>query len=200
MNEELIQEIKNRALEDGVPIMADEGIEYVKRFLKDNQVTSLLEIGTAVGYSSIVFASFVEDLQIVTLENDEQRYRQAVANIERAGLTGRIKPILADARGFSLEGRFRCLFLDGPKAHNEELYKIYRDNLTDDGIIIVDDVYLYGILDDPQRKIKRRLRPLVTKLRNFREEMLSDPAYESEYLKIGDGLLICKKRETISNE
>ena len=200
MNEELIEQIKNQALQDGVPIMADEGIDYVKRFLRNSQVTSMLEIGTAVGYSSIVFASFVEGLRIVTLENDPERYRKAVENIARANLEDRITAINADARTYHLDEKFQCLFLDGPKAHNEELYKIYRDNLTDDGIIIVDDVYLYGILDDPQRKIKRRLRPLVTKLRNFREEMLSDPAYESEYLKIGDGLLICKKRETISNE
>ena len=200
MNEELIAEIREKALADGVPIMEDESLDYVRRFLKENSVSSLLEIGTAVAYSSIAFASYVEDLNIVTVENDEERYRQAVSNIERAGLGGRITPILADARHYKLDGKFRCLFLDGPKAHNQELYKIYRDNLSDDGIIIVDDVYLYGILDDPNRKIKRRLRPLVKKLRDFRQEMLSDPAYESSYLQIGDGLLICKKRENKTNE
>ncbi|MCR5066550.1 MAG: O-methyltransferase [Erysipelotrichaceae bacterium] len=200
MNEELIKQIREQAVKDGVPVMEEESIDYVRRFLKENSVRSMLEIGTAVGYSSIVFASYIEDLRIVTLENDPERHRQAVANIERAGLSDRIKPLLADARQFSLDEKFQCLFLDGPKAHNEELYKIYRDNLTDDGIIIVDDVYLYGILDDPQRKIKRRLRPLVNKLRAFREEMLSDAAYESTYLQIGDGLLICKKRENKSNE
>ncbi len=200
MNEELIKQIREQAVKDGVPVMEEESIDYVRRFLKENSVRSMLEIGTAVGYSSIVFASYIEDLHIVTLENDPERHRQAVANIERAGLSDRIKPLLADARQFSLNEKFQCLFLDGPKAHNEELYKIYRDNLTDDGIIIVDDVYLYGILDDPQRKIKRRLRPLVNKLRAFREEMLSDEAYESTYLRIGDGLLICKKRENKSNE
>ena len=200
MNEELIRQIREQAVKDGVPVMEEESIDYVRRFLKENNVRSMLEIGTAVGYSSIVFASYIEDLNIVTLENDPERHRQAVANIERAGLSERIRPLLADARQFSLNEKFRCLFLDGPKAHNEELYKIYRDNLTDDGIIIVDDVYLYGILDDPQRKIKRRLRPLVNKLRAFREEMLSDAAYESTYLQIGDGLLICKKRENKSNE
>ncbi|MBO4219001.1 MAG: O-methyltransferase [Erysipelotrichaceae bacterium] len=200
MNEELIAQIRQKAREDGVPIMDDEGIDYVADFLKRSRVDSLLEIGTAVGYSAIVFASCSEDLHIVTLENDEQRYRQAVENIAEAGLKERITPILTDARQYHLEGKFRCLFLDGPKAHNAELLKIYQDNLTDDGIIIVDDVYLYGILDDPGRKIKRRLRPLVQKLRDFREGMLSDPAYESTYLQIGDGLLICKKRENKPNE
>ena len=200
MNEELIARIREEAIQDKVPIMEDEGIEYVRQYLKDHQIRSLLEIGTAVGYSSIVFASYVEDLQIVTLEKDEQRYHKALENIRQAGLSERIHVILTDARQFTLDEKFDCLFLDGPKAHNGQLLKNYQKNLNENGIIIVDDVYFHGMIDGPEENVGRRLKPLVRKLKAFRETMLKDPNYDSEYLQLGDGLLICKKKEKDEDE
>ena len=195
MNEELISKIREKALNDGVPIMEDEGINYVRQFLKDNDVKSLLEIGTAVGYSSIVFASYCPDLHITTVEIDQQRHQTAVKNIEEAGLTDRITAVLANAREFECEEKFDVLFLDGPKAHNQQLLERFEKNLKEDGIIIVDDVYFHGFLDAQEDQIGKRLKPLVKKFKKFREDMLNSDKYESEYLQIGDGVMICRRRK-----
>ena len=90
MNENLIESIKQRALADKVPIMEDESLNYVVNYLKENKITSLLEVGTAVGYSSICFANSNPKLKIVTLEKDETRYNIAVENIKLANLEKRI--------------------------------------------------------------------------------------------------------------
>ncbi len=198
MNANLIETIKQKALEDKVPIMEDESLKYVVSFLKENNITSLLEIGTAVGYSSICFASSNPKLRIVTLEIDEKRYNIAQKNISLANLEDRITAILTDAREYGLDEKFDVLFLDGPKAHNQQLFERYLKNLKDDGTIIVDNVYFHGYIDSPELIKKKRLRPLVRKLAKFREDMLNHPDFASEYLEIGDGLLICRRR--IKNE
>ena len=194
-NIELISEIKKEALENKVPIMEDDGLNYVLKFLKENDIKSLLEIGTAVGYSSICFASSKADLKIVTLEKDEARYKKALENIHKVNLEDRITAILTDAREYTLDQQFDCLFLDGPKAHNQQLLENYSRNLKKGGYIVVDDVYFHGFVDHPETLNTPRLKPLVKKLTKFRNDMLNSSEYESQYLEIGDGLLICRRRE-----
>ncbi|MDI9540304.1 MAG: O-methyltransferase [Bacillota bacterium] len=195
MNENLIESIKQRALADKVPIMEDESLNYVVNYLKENKITSLLEVGTAVGYSSICFANSNPKLKIVTLEKDETRYNIAVENIKLANLEKRIIAVLADAREYQLHDKFDVLFLDGPKAHNQQLLERYLRNLKEDGIVIVDNMYFHGYIDNPELIKKKRLKPLVLKMAKFKEDMLNHPDFVSEYIEIGDGLLICKRRE-----
>ncbi|MGI6607378.1 MAG: O-methyltransferase [Erysipelotrichaceae bacterium] len=195
MNRQLIETIRQKALADKIPIIEDESLRYVVNYLKENNITSLLEIGTAVGYSSICFAVDNPKLEIVTLEIDEERYNIARKNIELAGLEDRIIPVLADARKYDLDSKFDVLFLDGPKAHNQQLLERFLKNLKEDGTVIVDNVYFHGYIDNPQLIKKKRLKPLVKKLAEFRKNMLNHPDFESKYLKIGDGLLICRRRK-----
>ena len=196
VNISLINKIKEEALKDKVPIMEEDGLNYVIQFLKEKDIHSLLEIGTAVGYSSICFASSKNDLKIVTLEKDMSRYEKAIKNIAEVGLNDRIKAILTDAREFTLEEEFDCLFLDGPKAHNQQLLDNYSRNLKKNGYIVVDDVYFHGFVDHPELLNTPRLKPLVKKLTKFRNDMLNSKEYECQYLEIGDGLLICRRRES----
>ncbi|HQB31956.1 MAG TPA: class I SAM-dependent methyltransferase, partial [Erysipelotrichaceae bacterium] len=164
MNRQLIETIKQKALSDKVPIMEDAGLNYVIAYLKDNNLSSLLEIGTAVGYSSICFASSNPKLKIVTLEKDEQRHNIAKENIRLAKLENRVAAVLADAREYDLNDMFDVIFLDGPKAHNQQLFERYLKNLKAEGTVIVDNVYFHGFVDNPELLEKKRLKPLVRKL------------------------------------
>ena len=195
MNRQLIETIKQKALSDKVPIMEDAGLNYVIAYLKDNNLSSLLEIGTAVGYSSICFASSNPKLKIVTLEKDEQRHNIAKENIRLAKLEDQIAAVLADAREYDLNDMFDVIFLDGPKAHNQQLFERYLKNLKAEGTVIVDNVYFHGFVDNPELLEKKRLKPLVRKLAKFRDDMLNHPDFESRYLEIGDGLLVCRRRK-----
>lgn len=195
INQELIEQIKQKALLDRVPIIEDEGLQFIIDFINEKDIKSMLEIGTAVGYSSICFASSKQDLTIVTLEKDQQRYDQAKNNISLAKLNDRINSVLTDAREFNLSQQFDCLFLDGPKAHNQQLLDLYLPNLKQDGYIIVDDVYFHGFIDHPETLKTKRLVPLVKKLSKFRNDMLNSEVYDCQYYQIGDGILIGRRRK-----
>ncbi len=195
INQELIEQIKQKALLDRVPIIEDEGLQFIIEFINEKDIKSMLEIGTAVGYSSICFASSKLDLTIVTLEKDQQRYNQAKNNISLAKLNDRIDSVLTDAREFNLSQQFDCLFLDGPKAHNQQLLDLYLPNLKQDGYIIVDDVYFHGFIDHPETLKTKRLVPLVKKLSKFRNDMLNSEVYDCQYYQIGDGILIGRRRK-----
>ena len=195
INQELIEQIKQKALLDRVPIIEDEGLQFIADFINEKDIKSMLEIGTAVGYSSICFASSKLDLTIVTLEKDQQRYDQAKNNISLAKLNDRINSVLTDAREFNLSQHFDCLFLDGPKAHNQQLLDLYLPNLKQDGYIIVDDVYSHGFIDHPETLKTKRLVPLVQKLSKFRNDMLNSKVYDCQYYQVGDGILIGRRRK-----
>ena len=196
MCEEIIWEIKQKALDDRVPIMEDEWMDYLCRFLQENKVRTLLEVGTAVGYSSIMMAHCNPELRILTLEQDEERYTEAVYNIKRCHMEDRIDAVCTNAREYDTDEMFDVIFLDGPKAHNQRLFERYEKNLNPGGYFIIDDVWFHGFIDNPELMRSKRLKKLVSKLKQFTDNMMNNSDYECTYLKIGDGVLIARRRDT----
>ncbi|MBE6115700.1 MAG: O-methyltransferase [Erysipelotrichaceae bacterium] len=196
MCEEIIWEIKQKALDDRVPIMEDEGMDFLCRFLQEKNIGSLLEVGTAVGYSSIMMAHSNPQLRIMTLEQDEERYAEAVYNIKRCHLENRINAICTNAREYDTDERFDVIFLDGPKSHNQQLFERYEKNLNPGGYFIIDDVWFHGFIDNPELLHGKRLKKLVSKLKRFTDNMMNNTDYECTYLKIGDGVLVARRRDT----
>lgn len=196
MCEEIIWEIKQKALDDRVPIMEDEGMDYLCRFLQENKVRTLLEVGTAVGYSSIMMAHCNPELRILTLEQDEERYAEAVYNIKRCHMENRIDAVCTNAREYDTDEMFDVIFLDGPKAHNQQLFERFEKNLNPGGYFIIDDVWFHGFIDNPELMRSKRLKKLVSKLKQFTDNMMNNSDYECTYLKIGDGVLIARRRDT----
>ncbi len=196
MCEEIIWEIKQKALDDRVPIMEDEGMDYLCCFLQENKVHTLLEVGTAVGYSSIMMAHCNPELRILTLEQDEERYAEAVYNIKRCHMENRIDAVCTNAREYDTDEMFDVIFLDGPKAHNQQLFERFEKNLNPGGYFIIDDVWFHGFIDNPELMRSKRLKKLVSKLKQFTDNMMNNSDYECTYLKIGDGVLIARRRDT----
>ena len=196
MCEEIIWEIKQKALDDRVPIMEDEGMDYLCRFLQENNVHTLLEVGTAVGYSSIMMAHSNPELRILTLEQDEERYTEAVYNIKRCHMEDRINAVCTNAREYDTDEMFDVIFLDGPKAHNQQLFERFEKNLNPGGYFIIDDVWFHGFIDNPELMRSKRLKKLVSKLKRFTDNMMNNSDYKCTYLKIGDGVLIARRRDT----
>jgi len=192
--EELIEKIRVKALKDSVPIMESDTLYYIVELCQNNQIKTMLEVGTAVGYSASVLAYYNPQLKIVTLERDQARFDEAKENIAQMGLSNRISQVLTDAREYNTDEMFDLILLDGPKAHNQELLERYEKNLNPKGIVIVDDVYFHGYCDNPSLIQTRRLRVLVRKLNKFKEDLEKNPDYEVTYLQAGDGLLIAKRR------
>ena len=96
----LIREIKKYAEEENVPIMQDEGIEFLTEFIIKNNVVSILEVGTAIGYSAIMMALVSDRIRVTTIERDEERYLEAVKNVKKFGLEDRITLIFNVSNSF----------------------------------------------------------------------------------------------------
>ena len=80
---DLIKEMKEYAEDNNVPIITDEGINYIRNYIKENKIKRILEVGAAIGYSSILMALTDEEITITTIERDEKRYLEAVKNIKK---------------------------------------------------------------------------------------------------------------------
>ena len=195
MYKRVLEEIKEKALADRVPIMEDEGMDFLLDFIKGKQIKSILEVGTAVAYSSLMMASVDPEINILTLELDENRYREAVNNIARCNMSERIIAVNTNAREYETDRTFDMIFLDGPKAHNQELMKRFEGNLRPDGYYVIDDVTFHGLVENPELIQSRRIKTLVRKIDGFVKWVSDNREYESTLHKVGDGVLVVRRKE-----
>ena len=121
---EEVRKIKEYALEKKVPIMQDEGIDFLTTFLIKNQIKSVLEVGTAIGYSAIMMALSNPYVKITSVERDEVRYLEALKNIKKLRLDDRITLIFKDALDLKLEEKFDLIFLDAAKSQNINFFNL----------------------------------------------------------------------------
>lgn len=193
--EAIIREIKKYALENKVPIIQDEGIDFLTTFIVKNQINSVLEIGSAIGYSAIMMALSNPNLKITTIERDRERYLEALKNIKKMGLEDRITLVFHDALEANIEGTFDMIFIDAAKGQNIKFFEKYELNLKEEGYIITDNMNFHGLVDKVDVEIEsRNLRALVRKIRDYRTFLLNHQNYEVEFFNIGDGLAVASKK------
>lgn len=193
--EALIRDIKKYALDHKIPIMQDEGIDFLTTFIVKNQINTVLEIGSAIGYSAIMMALANPNLKITTIERDRERYLEAVKNIKKMDLESRITLVFHDALEANIEGKFDMIFIDAAKGQNIHFFEKYERNLTENGYIITDNMNFHGLVDKLDNEIEsRNLRSLVRKIRNYRTFLVNHPNYDVELLNIGDGIAIARKK------
>lgn len=192
MVEQLINEMKQYAEDNNVPIITDEGIEYIRKYIKDNNIRNILEIGAAIGYSSILMALVDENITITTIERDEKRYLEAVKNIKKFHLEDRINLLYKDAFEVNFQEKFDLIFIDAAKAQNTRFFEKFEINLSPNGTIITDNMNFHGLVEDTEQIKSRNLRALVRKVRDYHEFLRNNENYTTEFLNIGDGLAISR--------
>ncbi|MGO1922379.1 MAG: O-methyltransferase [Jeotgalicoccus sp.] len=188
-NEELFPAIHRYAVDNRVPIIDSDALNVVKQYIAIKGVKNILEIGTAIGYSALHFASAAEGVHVTTIEKDEASHDIANQNIEVSEYKNNIKTILADAKEAELGSvQFDFLFIDASKGNNQLFFDKYKEYLTDDALIIVDNIFVRGLIanDNVENKNKRKLRD---KVRAFNQSM-KDSEYSTSFLNVGDGLLV----------
>ena len=194
--DELIKELKTYAEFEKVPIMQDEGIEFLTSFIVKNGIENVLEVGTAIGYSAIKMCLASPRVKVVTIERDEERYMEALKNIKLAGLDDRITPIYKDALDVNLKDKFDLIFLDGAKGQNINFLEHFEDNLDKGGYFITDNVNFHGLVDKDEKDIKsKNLRGLVRKIKAYKDYLIESDKYDTEFLNIGDGLSVTKRKK-----
>ena len=194
-NDLLIKEIKEYAEVENVPIMQDEGIEFLTKFIVDNHINSVLEIGTAIGYSAIMMALSNPKLKVVSIERDEERYLEAVKNIKKFKLEDRITLIFKDALEVSLNEKFDLIFLDGAKGQNINFFEKFEKNLENDGYVITDNINFHGYIQKDESEIQsRNLRGLVRKIKDYIKYLKTSTKYETVFYEKGDGISVTTRK------
>lgn len=196
MVNDLIFELKDYADLNNVPIIQDESLNYIRKYIVENKVKSILEIGTAIGYSAILMALIDSDITITTIERDEKRYLEAVKNIKKAGLQDRITLIYNDALETKIDEDFDLIFIDAAKGQNIKFFELFSKNLKRNGTIITDNLNFHGLVNTDIEQIEsRNVRGLVRKIKDYITYLKENKEYETEFLNIGDGLAVSIKRE-----
>ena len=196
MNKEELAKIKQKALDDHIPIIMDDTLEVIEKELKEIKISKILEIGTAVGYSAICFSEFLQINGIIdTIEREHSRVIEALENIKRADVEDKINIIEGDAVEVlpTLTGKYDVVFIDASKGKYPFFLKEALRLLAPDGIIFADNVLYKGYVLSDYNKHKQRTA--VRNLREFLSELQSNETLETQILKVGDGLAIAKRKD-----
>lgn len=196
MNDD-IKEIRKKALDKNIPIMQDEGIEFLLNFIKNNNLENILEVGTAVGYSAIRMASISPLIKVTSIERDSTRYMEAVKNIAKEHLEDRITLIFKDAIDveFDKNTKFDLIFIDAAKGKNTDFFQKFQKYLNPNGYIITDNLKFHGCVDKPLEEIEsRNVRGLVRKIRSYIEFLKSNEEFKTEFYDVGDGVSVSRRK------
>ncbi len=193
MNIEELNKIKEKALEDHIPIIMDDTLEVIEDYLKEKNVDRILEIGTAVGYSAICFTKVLSEEGIIdTIERDEERVKQAKINIEKAEVEDKINIYEGDAVEIlpTLNKKYDVVFIDAAKGKYPFFLKEALRMIKENGVIFADNILYKGYVMSDYNKHKQRTA--VRNLREYIKEVSENPNLDTEILEVGDGLAISK--------
>mgnify|MGYP001426006712 CR=1 FL=1 len=191
---QIIEEIEKYAKEHDVPIMQKEGIEFLTNYIKEHKIKTILEIGTAIGYSAIKMALVNDKIKVVTIEKDEKMYEEAIKNISNLNLEKRIKVVHADALKVNIEGNFDMIFIDGAKGQYIRFFERFKDNLKKKGVIITDNVNFYGLVDRKRPIVSKSLSSLVDKINNYRDFLNRNQEFTTTIYNVGDGVSVSVRK------
>ena len=191
MNLEELEKVKEKALEDHIPIIMDDTLEVIKNILKDIKPKRILEVGCAVGYSSSRFAEFTdEDCIIDKIEIEEERAKVAIQNIRNIGLENRINIYIGDGVDIiqRLNFKYDMVFIDAAKSKYSRFLEESLKHMEKGGVILADNVLYKGYVMSDYNKHKQRTA--VRHLREYIKEITENPNFKTEILEVGDGLAI----------
>ncbi|WP_431027281.1 O-methyltransferase [Lysinibacillus sp. LZ02] len=194
---ELLLEMEQFAAANHVPIMQLSGIEALNQLLRIQQPKTILEIGTAIGYSAMRMALALPEVQIVTVERDETRVAHAREFIARSEVAERITVIEGDALEVDVEqvqSTYDAVFIDAAKGQYQKFFEKYAPLVPSGGVLYIDNMYMHGLSDLDIKEVPRRKRTMIRNLKTFTDWIMQHPDYTSAFFPIGDGLLICLKR------
>lgn len=191
--EDLIKEMEAYAEANNVPIMQKEGIDFFQELVEKEEIKSILELGTAIGYSAIQLARLHPDMHIVSIERDQDRYKLAVENVKRSGLENQITLIYDDIMNVELTEQFDCIFIDAAKAQYIRFFERFENNLRLKGVIVSDNLKFHGLVGETLIK-SRNLRALVRKIQSYIDYLKEREDFETIFYECGDGIAVSRKR------
>ncbi len=190
-----LKELKEYAKTNNIPIMQDEGIDFLTTFIVKKQIKNVLEIGTAIGYSAIMMARCSNDIHITTIERDEERYMEALKNIKKFDLEDRITLIFNDALNVKLDDEYDLIFIDAAKSKNQDFFEHFENNLSMNGYIVTDNMYFHGYVEMPEEEItSKNILGIVKKIKDYTYFLENHMLYKTTIYNVGDGVAVTERR------
>lgn len=188
---ETIYAMERYAEANNIPIIELDSIKFIMKYIQMNKVKSVLEIGTAIGYSAILMANASKDVEITTIEKDEKRYREAVKNVNACGLDKRIEVVYNDALEVNLAGHsYDLIFIDAAKGGYIKYFEKFCNYLNPGGIIITDNINFHGLVKNKDMVQSKNVQGIVEKIERYIEFLDSNKDFITKYYDIGDGLSV----------
>ena len=194
---EIIQDIKNESLDENVPIITDEVLNYMIFTARNIKARNILEIGTATGYSGLFLAQIANENSgfLTTMEIDEIRYGKAVENFKKLGLFEKNKMIFGDALEeipkLDKNVKYDFIFIDASKGQYLRFFEMSYELLNENGTIFIDNLMFRGLVAVEKEKIPKRYKTIVKRLGEFIEKLNEE--YNFVLLPFGDGVGIVRK-------
>lgn len=193
MNEQELEKIKQKALEEHIPIIMDDTLEVIAKIMEEIKPKRILEIGTAVGYSAMCFSKYLsKDGKIDTIEREEERVAEAIKNIKAVGVEDKINIYQGDAVEIlpTLEGKYDMVFIDAAKGKYPFFLKEAMRMINKGGVILADNILYKGYVMSDYNKHKQRTA--VRNLREYVKTVTEDQGLDTKILEVGDGLAVSK--------
>lgn len=187
-----IEELEKYALENNVPIIQKDGLNFLIKYIKENNTKNILEVGTAIGYSAINMALVNQNIKITSIERNKEMYNLACINIRNFNLEDRITLIFGDALETEIEGTYDLIFIDAAKAQYIKFFEKYKINLAKNGAIITDNLNFHGLTKQPETIHSKNLKALVKKINNYKDFLKENKEFNTKFYEIGDGIAVSK--------
>jgi predicted O-methyltransferase YrrM len=195
---EKIMEMEQYAAEYNVPIIEKESIAFIMKFIKSNDIKDILEIGSAIGYSSILMATVSDDVKITTIERDETRYMECLKNVKKCGMQDKIDVVCQDALEVNLSGvAYDLIFIDAAKGQYTKFFEKYKYFLKPGGVIISDNLKFHGHVGNRNNIASRNLKQLVGKIENYIDFLKNNEEFETKFYDVGDGLSVSIRKSDV---
>lgn len=194
--DKFILELEEYAKENNVPIVTKEVAKYLEFMVDMNKSKSILEVGTAIGYSGILMARVAAKYNghLTTIEIDENRYNEALVNFEKANITN-VTAILGNAEEEikKLDKKFDFVFIDASKGQYKKFFEDSYELLEEEGLIFIDNIMFRGYM---YKEYPKRFKTIVRKLDEFITYLYEKFGDRFVLLPFGDGIGLCRGKIT----
>ena len=196
-NNSIVLEMRDYAVNNNVPIVTDEGLDFILQLIKIKKAVNILEVGTAIAYSSIQMALVNDDIHVDTIERNAKMYEVAIENIRKAGLEDRINVIFKNALDVTSEDlnkKYDIIFIDAAKAQYIRFFEIFSEYLNDDGLIISDNLLFHGLVENRDNINSKDLRALVRKIDTYNIWLSENEKFDTVFYSFGDGMAVSMRK------
>ena len=192
-----LKELEEFARRENIPIIPHETVAFFRLFLQTMQPKSILEIGTAIGFSALLMAEQVPDAKIITIDRNEEMIGFAKENFARFDQRKQITLLEGDAVDLleHIEQRFDLIFMDSAKSKYIVFLPEVLKRLEVGGVVILDDIFQGGDVARDIMEVRRGQRTIYRGLQRLFDATLDHPGLTASLIPLGDGILMIRKNQ-----